>query len=65
MEFDTSLFPLEMKPPFRHVRGYGYAHELPPCTEACGNITGQGMRSPFILCEDGKPLSVRTLLLSA
>lgn len=59
MELDTSLFPLELKPPFRHVRGYGYEYVLPKCTEDYGNIPGQSMRSPFILHEDGKPLLLR------
>lgn len=56
MELDTSLFPLELKPPFRHVRGHGYEYILPKWTEDYGNIPGQSMRSPFILCENGKPL---------
>lgn len=52
-------FPLELKPPFRHVRGYGYEARLPFCMESKGNISGQSMRSPLVLCENGTPLTVR------
>ncbi|MDR1241380.1 MAG: radical SAM protein [Deltaproteobacteria bacterium] len=54
-----TLLPLEVKPPFRHVRGYGYEALLPEKFEAMGNIVGQSMRSPLEFCENGKALPVR------
>lgn len=55
-DVDKLTFFLEMTPPFRHVRGHGFEYMLPEGMEDVGNIPGQSMRSPIILCENGIPL---------
>lgn len=53
---DSLTFLQNITQPFRHVRGYGYEYLLPEGMEDVSNISGQSMRSPFVLCEDGMPL---------